>query len=285
MASIWKGSLTFGLVNIPVELKPAVREDHIKFRLLHEDDLSPVKYERVCQRDGEPVPWSEIVKGYEYQKGKFVVLTEKDFDAAALEASKNIDILDFVKQEQIDPRFFERPYYLVPVKGGEKAYALLRESIRKTKSVGIGKVILHQTQHLAGIKVIGDALVLEIMRFAGELVDANEYAFPKSATVRPQEMHMAEQLIENLAAPFDPEKYTDEYRENLMRVIKAKMKGKKAKLREPETSHEDNGVIDLMARLQQSLHHKTTKRGATRGRKKAAAPAKHAVRAHHRKSA
>ena len=286
MASIWKGSLTFGLVNIPVELKPAVREDHIKFRLLHKEDLSPVKYERVCQRDGDPVSWNEIVKGYEYQKGKFVVLTDKDFDAAALEASKTIDILDFVKQDQIDPRFFERPYYLVPTKGGEKAYALLREAIQTTKAVGIGKVILHQTQHLAGIKVIGEALVLEIMRFAGELVDVAEYTFPKSSGVRPQEMHMAQQLIDNLAAPFKPEKYTDEYRDNLMRVIKAKMKGKKAKLREPERAHEDSDVIDLMARLQQSLHHRPAKRGTTSARKRTpVGTAKSQARTRHRKSA
>jgi Ku protein len=120
MAAIWKGSLTFGLVNIPVELTTAVRADHISFRLLHEEDLSPVKYERVCQADGEPVPWNEIVKGYEYEKGKFVVLTDEDFKTAALEQSKTIDILDFVKQDEIDPRYFETPYYIVPAKGGEE---------------------------------------------------------------------------------------------------------------------------------------------------------------------
>src|SRR5947207_9644416 len=136
MAAIWKGSLTFGLVNIPVELKTAVRADHISFRLLHEEDLSPVKYERVCSADGETVPWNEIVKGYEYEKGKFVVLTDEDFKTAALEQSKTIDILDFVKQDEIDPRYFETPYYLVPAKGGEKPYALLREAVRSTGSVG-----------------------------------------------------------------------------------------------------------------------------------------------------
>ena len=128
MAAIWKGSLTFGLVNIPVELKTAVRADHISFRLLHEKDLSPVKYERICQAEEEPVPWNEIVKGYEYEKGKFVVLTDADFKAAALEHSKTIDILDFVKEAEIDPRYFETPYYLVPGKGGDKPYALLREA-------------------------------------------------------------------------------------------------------------------------------------------------------------
>ena len=168
MAAIWKGSLAFGLVNIPVELRTAVRADHISFRLLHQEDLSPVKYERVCQADGEPVPWNEIVKGYEYEKGKYVVMTDEDFKAAAIEGSKTIDIIDFVKEEEIDPRYFETPYYLVPAKNAEKSYALLREAIRSTGAVGIGKIIIRQSQHLAGIKVVGDALVLEIMRFSTE---------------------------------------------------------------------------------------------------------------------
>src|SRR3954465_435294 len=252
MAAIWKGSLTFGLVNIPVELKTAVRADHISFRLLHEQDLSPIKYERVCQADGDPVPWNEIVKGYEYEKGKFVVMTDEDFKTAALEQSKTIDILDFVKQEEIDPRYFESPYYLVSGKGGEKPYALLREAIRNSGAVGIGKIIIRQSQHLAAVKVIGDAMVLEIMRFANELVDPSEYSFPAREAVRPQELQMAEQLIDNLAEPFDPERYTDDYRANLMKVIKAKMKGKKPKLEAPEETH-DSGVLDLMSRLRASL--------------------------------
>jgi DNA end-binding protein Ku len=275
MASIWKGSLTFGLVNIPVELKTAVRTDNLSFRLLHAEDLSPVKYERICQADGQPVPWDEIVKGYEYEKGKFVVMTDDDFKAAALEASKTIDILDFVKQNEIDPRYFETPYYLVPSKGGEKGYALLREAVRNTGSVGIGKIIIRQTQHLAGVKVIGDALVLEIMRFANELVDPSEYTFPPADAIRAQELQMAEQLVANLAEPFTPEKYTDEYRENLMKVIRAKMKGKKVKLEETERPMADAGVIDLMARLQASLEQGRGKKGAARSRSKGAAATEH----------
>jgi DNA end-binding protein Ku len=271
MAAIWKGSLTFGLVNIPVELKTAVRADHISFRLLHKEDLSPVKYERVCQADGEAVPWNEIVKGYEYEKGKFVVLTDEDFKTAALEQSKTIDILDFVKQDEIDPRYFETPYYLVPTKGGEKPYALLREAIRSTGSVGVGKIIIRQTQHLAAVKVVGDALVLEIMRFAQELVDEKEFNFPGRDAVRPQELQMAEQLVENLAEPFDPSRYTDDYRANLMKVIKAKMKGKKPKLEGPEAEAPDSGVLDLMSRLRASLEEGSGKKGAVRARKKAVA--------------
>jgi DNA end-binding protein Ku len=285
MAAIWKGSLTFGLVNIPVELKTAVRADHISFRLLHKDDLSPVKYERICQAEGEPVAWNEIVKGYEYEKGKFVVLTDEDFKEAALEHSKAIDIIDFVKEDEIDPRYFETPYYLVPGKGGDKPYALLREAIRQTGSVGIGKIIIRQTQHLAGVKVVGDALVLEIMRFANELVDTGEFNFPNRNAVRPQELQMAEQLVQNLAEPFDPTRYTDDYRANLMRIIRAKMKGKKPKLEEPEGASPDSGVLDLMSRLRASLEEGSAKKGAVRAKRKSVAARGKGVKAKKTKTA
>jgi DNA end-binding protein Ku len=273
MAAIWKGSITFGLVSIPVELRSAVRSDNLSFRMLHEEDLSPIKYERICAADGQPVPWGEIVKGYEYTKGKFVVMTDDDFKAAALETSKVIDIIDFVKESEVDPRYFETPYFLLPTKGGEKAYALLREAIRQTGSIGIGKIIIRQTQHLAGVKVVGDAIVLEIMRFANELVDTSEFTFPKADAIRPQELQMAEQLIGNLAEPFEPAKYTDDYRANLMRIIKAKMKGKKVTFEEPEREPADAGVIDLMSRLRESLEQGKArpKQGAVRARRKTAA--------------
>ena len=285
MAAIWKGSLTFGLVNIPVELKTAVRADHISFRLLHEEDLSPVKYERICVADGEPVPWNEIVKGYEYEKGRFVVMTDEDFKAAAVEQSKTIDILDFVQQDEIDPRYFETPYYLVPAKGGEKPYALLREAIRQTNSVGIGKIIIRQTQHLVGIKVVGEALVLEIMRFANELVDIGEFSFPSAEVVRPQELQMAEQLVTNLAESFDPAKYTDDYRANLMRIIKAKMKGKTAKLEGPQEETPDSGVLDLMSKLRASLEEGTRKKGAVRAKSKEVAATRKPAKTRKKKTA
>jgi DNA end-binding protein Ku len=284
MAAIWKGNITFGLVNIPVELQSAVRSDNISFRLLHSEDLSPVKYERVCEEDGETVPWSEIVKGYEYEKGKFVVMTDDDFETATLEQSKTIDILDFVNEENIDPRFFEKPYFLVAAKGGDKAYALLREAMRASGSVGVGKIILRQTQHLASIKVVGDALVLELMRFAHELVNPEEFSFPAAKGVRPQELEMAQQLIGNLEAPFDPTKYTDEYRENLLRIIKAKMKGKTPKLEGPQREPEEAGVIDLMSRLRESLEQgrdggrRATKKKAVSGAAKKGGTRKTAAR-------
>lgn len=269
MASIWKGSLSFGLVSIPVELKSAVRPEHVSFRLLHKKDLTPVKYERYTASGEGPLPWSEIVKGYEYEKGRYVVLSDEDFRAASLGKSAAIDILDFVEQEAIDPRYFETPYYLVPSKGGDKPYALLREAIRSTGVIGIGKIVMRNTQHLVAIKAMGDALVLEIMRFATELVDPAEYRFPSATEVRPQELKMAEQLVHNLAADFEPEKYTDEYRANLMRIIKAKTQGKKVP-GSPASRHvaQDDKVVDLMSRLRESLAEQGAKpkRGKT-GRK------------------
>jgi DNA end-binding protein Ku len=254
MRPLWTGALTFGLVNIPVRLHSAVQsKERVSFRLLHKTDLSPIKYERVCQKEGEPVDWKEIVKGYEYSKGKFVVLDDDDFKAAAVESSKTIEILDFVAADEIDSRYFETPYYVVPAKGGEKAYALLREVIKRTGMVGVGKITMRTNSlHLAGVKAVGDAIVLEIMRFQDELVDVSEFAFPSEDGVRPQELQMAEQLVGNLSQTFDPSKYTDDYRDNLMKIIKAKMKGKKLDVPEIE-ARETTQVVDLMQRLQESL--------------------------------
>ena len=254
MRPLWTGALTFGLVNIPVRLHSAVQaKERVSFRLLHKKDLSPIKYERVCQKEGEPVDWKEIVKGYEYSKGKFVVLDDDDFKAAAIESSKTIEILDFVASDEIDSRYFETPYYVVPAKGGEKAYALLREAIKRTGMVGIGKITMRSnSMHLAAVKAVGEAIVLEIMRFQNELVDIGEFSFPSEEGVRPQELQMAEQLVGNLSQPFDPSKYTDDYRDNLMKIIRAKMKGKKLEVPEPE-ERESTHVVDLMQRLKESL--------------------------------
>ena len=274
MRPLWTGALTFGLVNIPVRLHSAVQaKERVSFRLLHKTDLSPIKYERVCQKEGEPVDWKEIVKGYEYTKGKFVVLTDEDFKAAAIESSKTIEIIDFVNADEVDARYFETPYYVVPAKGGEKAYALLREAIKRTGMVGIGKITMRSNSlHLAGVKAVGEAIVLEIMRFADELVEVGDFTFPSEENVRPQELQMAEQLVANLSQPFDPSKYTDDYRANLMKIIRAKMKGKKIEVSEPE-ERESTQVVDLMQRLQESLEmgkKRTTEREprSTRGAKR-----------------
>jgi DNA end-binding protein Ku len=250
--ALWKGSLAFGLVNIPVELHTAVRDSRPRFRMLHADDKSPIKFERVCAREGKPVAWEDLVKGYEYQKGRFVVLTKEDFQHAALEKSRTVDVRNFVKGEEIDDRFFETSYYLTPSKGGERAYALLREAIRQTGLVGIATIVLREAQHLAALEVKGDALVLTLMRYAEELVDNSEFSFPSAKDVRKPELEMARTLVENLADTWDPSQYTDEYRANLMKIIKAKMKGKEAHLEAAEEPRHAE-VVDLMERLRQSL--------------------------------
>lgn len=269
MATIWKGTLSIGLVTVPVELKRAIRDnDRIQFHMLHDDDMAPIHYQRVCTADGIEVPWNDVVKGYEYRKGKFIVLTNEDFKTAALSASSTVAVREFVPESSIDPRYFETPYFLIPGKGGEMAYAVMREAIRKTQTIGLGTIVIHQREHIAGLKAVGNALVLELMRFADELVDESDYAFPSTKEVRQAELNMAQQLIDGLKAAFQPERYRDQYHANLMKIIKSKMKGTHASLEEPETAKGDDKVIDLMQRLQQSLagagkHGRT---GARRGR-------------------
>ena len=250
--ALWKGSISFGLVNIPIELHTAVRDHRPKFRMLHAKDKSPVRFERVCIRDGHPVAWEDLVKGYEYQKGHFVVVTKEDFQAAAVEKTRTIDIVDFVKSDEIDDRFFETPYYLMPAKGGERAYALLREAIRQSERVGVAKFILRDAQHLAAVEAIDNALVLTIMRFADELVETSAFEFPGDAGMRKPELDMAKSLVNSLAAEWDPAKYTDQYRENLLKLIQAKLKGKKVDLEEV-TAPRQAEVVDLMERLRRSL--------------------------------
>jgi DNA end-binding protein Ku len=273
--ALWKGSIAFGLVNIPVELHTAVRDSRPHFRMLHAEDKSPVRFERVCVREDKPVSWEELVKGYEYERGRFVVLTKEDVKRAALEKTRTIDIRTFVKPEDIDDRFFESAYYLVPAKGGERAYALLREAIRETGRAGIATIVLREAQHVAALEVVEEAMVLTLMRYAEELVDVGEYRFPTAKDVRKPELQMARTLVENLAGEWDPSVYKDEYRENLMKIIRAKLKGKEAHLVEhPEPRNAE--VVDLMERLRQSLQgaggaKKKTARAktSTRSRKRA----------------
>jgi DNA end-binding protein Ku len=267
--ALWKGSISFGLVNIPIELHTAVRNHRPKFRMLHAKDKSPVKFQRVCQRDGTPLAWEDLVKGYEYAKGHFVVITKEDFQTAALEKTRTVDIIDFVEAEQIDDRFFETPYYLTPAKGGERAYALLREAIRESGRIGIAKFILREAQHLAAVEVIADAIVLTVMRFADELVDIEGFEFPANTSIRKQELDMAKALVNSLAADWDPSKYTDQYRENLLKVIQAKVKGKEVEL-EAEAEPRQAEVVDLMERLRRSL---AQSGGVSKGRAASAAKA------------
>lgn len=274
MATIWKGTLSFGLVTVPVELKRAIRDDErIHFQMLHDKDMAPIRYERVCTADGAEVPWDDVVKGYEYRKGKYVVVTNEEFKTAALSASSTVAVREFVPASSIDARYFETPYFLIPGKGGEMAYAVMREAIKKTDTVGLGTIVIHQREHVAGLKAVGNALVLELMRFADELVDESDYTFPSTKHARAPELHMAQQLIDGLKAEFHPEQYRDQYHANLMKIIKAKMKGTEAKLTEPESAKGDAKVIDLMERLQRSLA--GGKRGKARGGGAHTAAARH----------
>ena len=275
MASIWTGAIAFGLVNIPVRVETAVRSHDIGFKLLApkgKDDFCPVGYERVCKDNGKEIPWDDIVKGFEYEKGRFVVLSEEDFEKAALATSKTFEIQDFVPEGDVDPRYFEKPYYLIPQKGGERAYALLRDAMKNTATLGVGTITLRKKQYLASIKPIDDSIVLDLMRFADEVLDGSEYRFP-GADYRPQELKMAEELIGNLREEFEPEKYRDEYRANLEKIISAKMKGKKVTLRE-SAEPEMTGVIDLMDRLKESLEGKPKKSSGSTRKKSSTASSK-----------
>ena len=255
MRTIWKGSISFGLVNIPVGLYSATRSSNqVKFRLLRKSDQSPIRYKRVAETDGKEVDWDEIVKGYEYEKDNFVVLTEKDFERVKIESTQTVDIKEFVKLQEIDPMFFDEPYYLAPEKGGDKAYVLLREALKNSNKVGIAKVVIKTREHLAAVKPLGNALVLELMHFADELVDPNELRLPGDKSVGQKEMKMAESLIEGMSDKWEPEKFKDDYREALTKVIEEKIAagGKelpaaKGKARKP------TNVVDLAAVLRESL--------------------------------
>ena len=276
--ALWKGSIAFGLVNIPVELHTAVRDSRPRFRMLHAEDKSPIKFERVCAREGKVVAWEDLVKGYEYEKGRFVILTKEDFRAAALEKSRTVDIQTFVKEEEIDDRFFETSYYLVPPKGAEKAYALLREAMRDTGLVGIATIVFRDAQHLAALEVVGNAIVLTQMRYAEELVDTDAYTFPAAKDIRKPELEMAKTLVKNLHDKWDPSQFTDEYRKNLMKIVKARMKGKEPSLKaEPEPEQAE--VVDLMERLRASLQ------GAGGAKKKTARTKKAPARARRKRAA
>ena len=254
MRAVWTGSISFGLVNIPVALQNASRTEEFKFKLLRSSDLSPVNYKRVAQVDGKEVPWNEIVKGYEYEKGKYVVLKDEDFRRVDLEATDTIDIVDFVEASQINPMFFYKPYYLEPLKGGVGAYKLLRQVLLETKKVGISKVIIKKRQHLAAVKANGDLLLLELMRFVDELVPPSAIKTPAEKKPAQRELSMAKTLVNQMSEDWDPARYTDEYRSALMKLIDRKVaSGGKELPREGHLTRRPTNVIDLAAVLRQSL--------------------------------
>ena len=277
--AIWKGNISFGLVNIPIALYPATRREELKFRLLRKDDLSPVNYKRVAEKDGKEVPWDQIVKGYEDEKGKYVVLRDEDFQRVDLEATQTVDIQDFVDLEEIDPMYFYKPYYLEPQKGGDKAYALLRDALKDTNKVGVAKVVIKTRQYLAGVKPEDGALVLELMHFADELADSEKLHVPRKLEVGKREMDMARSLIGSMTSKWQPEKYKDDYREALMEVIEEKVEAGGKEIEEkPKKAPKPTKVIDLVSVLQKSLEQSgATKKTTAKSRAKRKQPAKKAA--------
>jgi len=277
--AIWKGNISFGLVNIPIALYAATQREELKFRLLRRDDLSPVNYKRVAEKDGKEVPWNQIVKGYEYEKGKYVVLRDEDFQRVDLEATQTVDIQDFVDLQEIDPMYFYKPYYLEPQKGGDKAYALLRDALKDTNKVGVAKVVIKTRQYLAGVKPEDGALVLELMHFADELADSEKLHVPRKLEVGKREMDMARSLIGSMTSKWQPEKYKDDYREALMEVIEEKVEAGGKEIEEkPKKAPKPTKVIDLVSVLQKSLEQSgATKKTTAKSRAKRKQPAKKAA--------
>jgi DNA end-binding protein Ku len=269
MRAIWKGSISFGLVNIPIALYPATRKEELKFRMLRKNDLSPINYKRVAEKDGKEVPWDDIVKGYEYEKGKYVILKDDDFQRVDLEATQTVDIQDFVEVEEIDPMYFYKPYYLEPQKGGDKAYVLLRDALKNSNKVGIAKVVIKTRQYLAGVKAEDGVLILELMHFADELASADKLKVPKKLEPKKQEMTMAKALIDSMSAKWNPEKYHDDYREAVMKVIEEKVESGGEEIEEkPKKAPKPTKVIDLVKVLQQSLEHSGRSPSRTGGKKR-----------------
>jgi DNA end-binding protein Ku len=251
--AIWKGAISFGLVTIPVTLYPATRREELRFRLLRSTDLSPVTYKRVAEVDGKEVPWDQIVKGYEYEKGKFIVLKDEDFSRVDVEATQTVDIVDFVQQEEVNPVFFHKPYFMEPGKGGDKAYALLREALVKAGKIAIAKVVIKTRQYLAAVKPQAKGLMLELMYFADELVDASEFKEPAVDGASKQELAMAGQLIESMSSRWDPKKYRDEYHDALEKMIEDKIQHGEAGEPAPVRRRSATNVIDLVSVLQESI--------------------------------
>jgi DNA end-binding protein Ku len=267
MRPIWKGSISFGLVTIPVQVLPATSaSEKISFRMLRKTDLSPIKYKRVAEVDGKEVPWDHIVKGYEYEKGKFVVFTEEDFDKVELESVESIAIQEFVDLATIDPIFFDKPYYLEPLKGGGPAYGLLREVLAETGKVGIAKVAMRGRQHLAAVKATDKLLVLELMHFASEIAPVSGVKVPENK-LGAREKEMAKTLVDQMSGEWEPERYTDEYADAVMKLIEKKIAaGGKALPGAAKKPAAATNVIDLVAVLQQSLGQ--TGKGSTRAPKR-----------------
>lgn len=268
---VWKGHISFGLINIPVTLYSAEQRSDMHFRMLDSRNMAKVRYERVNEETGEEVPWNEIVKGFEYDDNNYVVLDDDDFKKVAVEATQTVDLEGFVDAKAIDYVYFDKPYYLVPGKKAEKGYVLLRETLRRTSKVGVAKVVIRTRQHLAALLAEGDALVLNLLRYHQELRSLDEYKLPgrdlKDYKLATREIDMAEQLVESMTVDWEPQQYHDEYRDALMKWIEQKARaGKKGAVVETETEEpaESGGaeIIDLMELLKKSVKQGGRKHGS-----------------------
>jgi DNA end-binding protein Ku len=248
--AMWKGAISFGLVTIPVAVYPATEEKTLRFNQLHDEDMGRIRYKRVCEKDGEIVDFDHIVKGYEYEKDRYVVLEDEDFDAVPVESSRAIDIQQFVDLEDIDPMMYKKSYYLVPDETGAKAYSLLREAMTQDNKVGIAKVSFRDKEHLAALRFRGDSFVLETMFWPDEIRAAEFDGVDVDQKVRSQELEMARQLIANLTSDWDPNEFHDQYREALLQIVEAKMNGEEIEIVEAEPTAK---VVDLMEALKASV--------------------------------
>ena len=282
---MWKGAITFGLVTVPVNLYSATeRQAEVRFRQIHKKDTAPIDYRRYCSAENVEVEWSDIGKGYEYEKGKFVVMTDADFDKARTPATQTIDIQDFVPAADIDFAHFDSPYWLEPDRAGRKGYALLRDALRDSARVGIGTLVMRQREHLVALRPAGEALMLTTMRFANEIRPAEGLDLPRDVKLDPREMKLAGQLIETLSGPWLPEKYHDTYTETLQQAIDQKLAGREIHVAAPGKPPK---VVDLMEALRASLKNGTRRPPAkANGRRAAqeAASAKPARRARRKAS-
>ena len=248
--AMWKGAISFGLVTIPVAVYPATEEKTLRFNQLHDEDGGRVRYKRVCEKDGEEVTFEHIVKGYEVEKDRYVVLTDDDFDAVPVASSRAIDIVQFVEIDEIDPILFKKSYYLVPEETGAKAYALLREAMREDDRVGIAKVSFRDKEHIAALRFKDDAFVLETMFWPDEVRQADFGGVDVSTDVRDQELTMARQLIDSLTGEWAPEQFSDAYRDALLQIVEAKLNGQEIEVVEPQQAAT---VVDLMEALKASV--------------------------------
>lgn len=273
MRAIWKGTISFGLVSIPISLFPASRREDLKFHLLRGSDLSRVNFKRVAEADGKEVPWDKIVKGYEYEKDKFVILKEEDFNRVDVEATQTVDIINFVELDQIDPLLFYKPYFMEPGKGGDKAYVLLRDALAASKMIGVAKVVIKVRQHLAAIKPQQSGMMLELMHFPEELLSSSDVKAPTVKGASPQEMNMATQLIQSMTTAWNPDMYHDDYRDALEKLIEKKVQHGGEAAAAPKKARKATNVIDLVSVLQQSIKEtqgKASSKNHAKPRKKAA---------------